>query len=132
MKHLLKASVTAILIVFTVTFVVIAIDSIGNPYTDILIILFMAGVAALVSSIVIFFWAIPIHLLLSRIKKTHPGWYIAAVVIPCFAFIFVLKPFGRDLNLHLLQQALFCTSVGCLGAVGFWYFAVHQQRESTQ
>lgn len=128
MKHLLIASLITVLIVFTVTFVVTAINAIGTDFSDIRFSLVISGVAALVASIVVLFWAIPIHLLLSRINQKFLGWYISSAVIPSFAFIYILKPFGRDTDIQLFQQALFCSFAGSLGALGFWYFAVYRQR----
>lgn len=128
MKHILIASLTTVLIVFTITFLVTAMDSIGTENPNLLIPLFISGVAALVSLIVVLFWAIPVHLLLGRIKQNYLGWYIVAAVLPSFAFIFILKPFGQDPGMVLMQQALFCSFAGSIGAVGFWYFAVYRQR----
>lgn len=128
MKRLLIASLLTILIVFAVTLVVTAIDSIGSDFSDIRITLFMAAFAAFIASIVVLFWAIPIHLLLNRFKHTQVGWYLLSAVIPSFAFIYIIKPFGQDLHIHLFQQALFCSFAGALGALGFWYIAVYRQR----
>lgn len=128
MKHLSIASAVSVLIVFTVTFLVSAIDSIGSDYSDLRISLVIAGVAALVACIVIIVWALPVHLALRKLKHQSLVLYLVAAVIPSFIFIFAFKPFGQDSGIDLLQQALFCSFLGCLGAASFWYIAVYRLR----
>lgn len=127
MKHLSVASVLVVVIAFVVTFVVTAIDSIGSDY-DIRISLVIAGVAALVAAIVVIFWVIPVHLILKFFNRSNLAWYILAAIVPGFAFVYALKPFGNDSNTTLLAQTLFCSFVGAIGATTFWYIAVFKLR----
>lgn len=115
------------LMVFVVTFVVAAIDSIGSDYPT-GISLMIASVAAIVALIVVVVWAIPVHLLLQKYSRSNVAWYIFSAVIPSFAFIYIFNPFGHDTNLDMLRQALFCSFGGGLGAIAFWFIAVFQQR----
>ena len=128
MKHLVIASGLVVLIVFMVTFVVALIDSIGSEYSGIRISLIMAGVAAIVASVVLVIWAVPVHLLLQKYSRSNVAWYILAAIIPSFIFIYLFKPFGHDTDIYLFGQALFCSFSGSLGAVAFWYVVVYRQR----
>ena len=128
MKNLAIASVIVVLIVFTATFTVTFIDALGTDYSNILLPLFISSIAAIVALVVVLIWAIPVHLLLKRINQERVAWYILAAVVPSFFYIYVFKPFGNDLQIHLLLQALFCSFVGSLGAVAFWYIVVYRQR----
>jgi len=127
MKHLSVASGLVVLIVFVVTFVAATVDAIHTDYS-VFIALLTSGVASLVALVVVIFWAIPVHLILNRINKSGLVWYILAALIPSFAFIYALKPFGQDTNFDLLIQALFCSFAGTLGAIVFWYIAVYKKR----
>lgn len=109
-------------------FLVAAIDSIGSHYSDLRISLMIAGVAALVTCIVIIVWALPVHFALRKLKHQSLVWYLVAAVIPSSIFIYAFKPFGQDSNIGLLQQGLFCSFVGCLASASFWYIAVYRQR----
>ena len=127
MKNLFIASALNVLIVFIVTFLVITIDSIGNDMGHIVISLTISALAAAVAFVVLLFWAIPLHLILKRLNYSNPIWYILLALIPSFMFIYAFKPFGIDSNIDLLQQALFCSFVGSLSAIIFWYFAVYKE-----
>jgi hypothetical protein len=128
MKHLLIASLVSVLTVFLVTFVVTFIDSIGSAYSHPLITLFIAGVSAMVASIVVLVWAIPIHLVLKRLNRPNVAWYLLSATVPAFVFIYIFKPLGNDSDVHLFGQAIICTIYGCLGVLSFWYIAVYRQR----
>ena len=128
MKNLIIASLVSVLTVFVITFLVTLVDSLGTAYSNPLISISIAGIAALVSTIVVVVWAIPLHLLLSRFKKLNVSWYLLGAVVPAFFFIYAFKPFGNDTNSTLFIQALICTLYGSLGALSFWYIAVYRQR----
>ncbi|WP_127560362.1 hypothetical protein [Saccharospirillum alexandrii] len=128
MKHLSMASAVTVLLVFTVVFLVSVIDSVGSDYSDFRISLVIAGVASLVACIVVIVWAIPVHFTLRQLKHQSLVWYLLAALIPGFTFIYAFKPFGQDSDIDLLQQALFCSFSGCIGAASFWYIAVYRQR----
>lgn len=128
MKRLFLAIVAVVLIVFAVTFLVIAINSWGRDFPGIAISIVIAFFAAIVASIVVITWAIPIHLLLRKLGYSNIAWYIVAAIIPSFGFIYGLKPFGNDKPIDLFMQASFCSVAGGLGAVAFWYILVYRQR----
>ncbi|MBG9990968.1 hypothetical protein [Pseudoalteromonas sp. NZS37] len=128
MKSLYIASLSTVLTVFVVTFVVTAIDSIGSDYTDIRISLLIASVAAIVALIVVMVWALPVHFALKKLNHQGFFWYLLASVVPCVVFIYAFKPFGQDSNIDLIKQTLFCSFCGCIGAGIFWYMAVYRQR----
>ena len=128
MKHLLIASLVSVLTIFSATFVVTFIDSIGTAYSHPSITLLIAGVSAMVASIVVLVWAIPIHFVLKRLSKLNVTWYLMSSIVPAFVFIYAFKPFGNDSSTDLFGQAIICTIYGCLGALSFWYIAVYRQR----
>jgi hypothetical protein len=124
MKNILIASLAFLLTVFALVFLVALIDSIGSDFGDIRISAVIAGVATLVALIVLVVWAIPIHFLLGKFGKVKYCWYVLPALLPGFVFVYWLKPFGRDPDLHLLLQALFCSFVGVVSSLVFWYLAV--------
>jgi hypothetical protein len=128
MKRLFISIIAVVLIVFAVTFLVFAINSWGHDFPGILISLVIAFFAALVALIVAVVWAIPIHLLLQKLGYSNITWYIVAAIIPSFAFIYGLKPFGNDKPIDLLMQASICSLAGGLSAIAFWYILVYRQR----
>lgn len=128
MKRLFIASVVVVLIVFAVTFLMSVINSWGRDFPGILISLVIAFFAAMVALIIVVVWAIPIHLLLQKLGYSNIAWYIVAAIIPSFAFIYGLKPFGNDKQIELLGQAFFCSLAGGLSSVAFWYILVYRQR----
>ncbi|MBU6955056.1 hypothetical protein [Hahella sp. HN01] len=126
MKNTLIASLAMLLTVFLLVFLTAVIDSINNEFSDFRISAVIAGVATLVALVVLVIWAIPGHLLLNKLKKDKLIWYIAPALLPGFVFVYWLKPFGQDAEPSLLIQALFCSFVGAVSAVVFWYFAVYR------
>lgn len=96
---------------------------------DLILSLLFSGVytfaAAIVATIVVVVWAIPVHLLLTCINLQRLIWYIVAAVIASFVFAYLFKPFG---NTHVLRQALVFSAFGSLGAATFWYWAVYCPR----
>jgi ABC-type glycerol-3-phosphate transport system permease component len=128
MKRLFIASVAVVIIVFAVTFFVCVIGSWGRDFPSILISLVIASFAAIVALIVVVAWAIPVHLLLQKFGYSNITWYIVAAIVPSFAFIYGLKPFGNDKPIDLFMQASFCSLAGSLGSVAFWYILVYRQR----
>lgn len=128
MKRLLTSSILVVSTVFVVTFFVTLVDALGSNYPIILISLLIASTAAIVALFVVAVWAIPIHLLLQKLGYSNIAWYIVAAIIPSFAFIYGLTPFGNDKPIDLFMQASFCSLAGGLGAVAFWYILVYRQR----
>lgn len=124
MKNILVASASVLGTVFILVFLAAGIDSIGSDFSDIRITALIAGVATLIALVALAIWAIPLHLLLSRIGKTKLIWYLLPSLLPGFIFVYWFKPFGRDLDLHLLSQAAFCSFIGAAAGMVFWYFAV--------
>jgi hypothetical protein len=128
MKSLSVASLCTILTVFVMTFLVSAVDSIGTDYSDIRISLLIAGVAAIVSMVVLVIWALPLHYVLKKLERQALHWYLLAAVVPSVIFIYGFKPFGQDSSVDLMKQALFCSVCGLIGAAVFWYMAVFRLR----
>lgn len=128
MKSLSVASLCTILTVFVMTFLVSAVDSIGTDYSDIRISLLIAGVAAIVSMVVLVIWALPLHYVLKKLEQQALYWYLLAAVVPSVIFIYGFKPFGQDSSVDLMKQALFCSICGLFGAAVFWYMAVFRLR----
>ncbi|MDN4503640.1 hypothetical protein QX776_14600 [Alteromonadaceae bacterium BrNp21-10] len=128
MKHLLSASVFAVLSVFAIVFVVTLLATIGDDYSTIMTPILMSSVAAIVSLFILVVWAIPVHLILKRLNQESFFYYLLAAIIPSFIFIYGFKPFGNDPNIDLIKQALFCSFCGCVGAVVFWYITVYRKR----
>lgn len=128
MKNLFIAIGITILVVSIATFAVSAIDSAGSDYAGIGIPFMVAAVASLVSLVITIFWAIPIHFVLQRKNRFGLGWYVIAAIIASVLFVYVLEPFGHDAHIVLLQQALFCSFVGTLGASAFWHMVVYKKR----
>ncbi len=124
-KRLLFASFSVVLVVFLSTLLVMVIDSDHQASTWI-ISLFTAGVAAAIAALLVVFWAIPLHLVLVKFSYLNFIWYFLGAVIPSFAFIYGLKPFGDDSAKDLLLQASVCTIIGSMGAFVFWYIAVYK------
>lgn len=134
MKNLFKSSALVVLIVFTITLVIGLIDSIkptGVSSAAVAMSWVIAFAAALVAIFVVIVWAIPVHLVLSKMGHSNIAWYILAAVIPSFVFIFVVKPFGLDPFSALLTQALICSFIGSVGAAAFWYLSVYRQTPVT-
>lgn len=128
MKSLSVASLCTILTVFVMTFLVSAVDSIGTDYSDIRISLLIAGVAAIVSMVVLVIWALPLHYVLKKLEQQALHWYLLAAVVPSVIFIYGFKPFGQDSSVDLMKQTLFCSICGLFGAAVFWYMAVFRLR----
>jgi len=110
------------------TFLVSVVDSIGTDYSDIIISLLIAGVAALVSMVVLVIWALPLHYVLKKLERQALHWYLLAAVVPSVLFIYGFKPFGQDSSIDLMIQAVFCSLCGLIGAAVFWYMTVFRLR----
>lgn len=132
MKSTFVAILATIFTTFLITFIVTYIGTLNSEYYDFKMALLMSSVAAFVSLIVTICWSLPIHLYLKKHNKVSLGWYALIAVIPSLGFIYLLKPFGEDSASDLFTQALFCTSVGVVAAVVFWYFAVYQITHNKQ
>jgi len=124
MKSIFIAVLATVLTTFFITLMVTYIDSVFTENYGYQVSLMMSGVAALVSLVITMFWALPFHLLFKRRNKNSYVWYILIAVVPSVGFIYILKPFGHDTALTLFFQALFCSFVGVVAAMVFWYFAV--------
>ncbi len=132
MKNVLVASVCVLVTVFILVFLAAGIDSIGSDFGDIRITALIAGVAALIALIVLVIWAIPLHFILNRIGKTKLTWYLLPSLLPGFIFVYWFKPFGRDRDLHLLSQSMFCSFVGAAAGIAFWYFTVYKPQRTSR
>ena len=110
------------------TFVVSAVYSIGTAYSGITISLLTASVAAIVAIVVVLAWALPLHYVLKKLERQEFHWYLLAALVPSVIFIYGFKPFGQDSSVDLMQQTLFCSICGLIGAAVFWYVAVYRTR----
>lgn len=127
MKHILIASLTSIVVVFFISLLLFLVSFAGGAYSGFLLALSAAFVATVVASISIILFAIPIHLVLSHYNYKNVTWYIISALICDSVFIYGFKPFGNDTQSDLFTQLLICSSIGSIGAVVFWFFAVHRK-----
>lgn len=132
MKSIFIASLTAVLCVFVISFMVSALETIGTTYTDLGISFLFACVAGLVALIVMLLWAWPVHFVLRRLQRQSLHWYMLMALVPSLLFIYGLKPFGKDAAVDLLKQALFCSFCAVIAAAVFWYLAVYRPALSTK
>ncbi|WNC67368.1 hypothetical protein RI845_12660 [Thalassotalea nanhaiensis] len=79
-------------------------------------------IAALIACIVVTVWAIPVHLVLNKLKKFHIGWYILSALIPCLGLITLELQSTHPVPALGLPSILF----GVPGAAVFWYFSVYR------
>lgn len=90
----------------------------------------IAGVAGVVSFVVLVFITLPLHYALTRIGKVGSLWYILPGMLTGPMFVLSLKPFGQDTVPGLALQSLYCGFLGTVGAAMFWYIAVWQPRQT--
>ena len=128
MKIISLANLAAIVSVFVATLIISVVGSIGQQFQPLWSLL-LAVVAALVAMPITLIWATPMHLLIRKFKGESVLWYLLIAVIPSILFIYILKPFGEDSAKDLATQAFFCSVIGYIAAMSFWYFSVYKQRE---
>lgn len=127
MKHIFIASLSTIVMVFLISLLLFLVSFAGGAYSNFLIALSTAFVATVVATVSVILFAIPIHLILSHYQYKNVLWYIFSALICASVFIYGFKPFGNDTPSDLFIQLLICSSIGSIGAVVFWFFAVHRK-----
>ena len=122
-KRLVVGSLLAVL---SVSLVTMAIFGLGADNRDLAF--FSAYASGIVSSFIalafVLFWGLPIHIALSKYRKTAWAWYMIAGFLPGPLFIFILEPFGSDSFQYLIIQSALCGILGVIGASVFWFYVV--------
>jgi len=123
MIKLIKSILYSVLSVFILTFFVGIFTKIAHSPAGLNGAFLIASVSSIIAILGLFFWGLPIHLVLKRYGKTNIIWYILAGILPCFVAVFVFYPFGKDEFQTLIMQATMLSIVGALVSSVFWFFA---------
>lgn len=122
----MRVAIGSLLTVFLITVLATAAPWIIGPNNDLreATSYGMAIVSPIVATVCLVVWGLPVHFILSKYKMKEFWWYVIAGFIPAPIFVFVTKPLGADITIHLLMQSIYFGVFGCIGALIFWFYVV--------
>jgi len=123
LKGLMAAYIAAIIALL----VPIIADGIGNDALHWSILVFWSA-GTIVITLALLLAGLPVALVLEHYDLDKTYHYAVAALVPGPLFVFLLKPFGNDTFPTLLLQTAFCSLVGGIAALAYWYVAVRDYK----
>lgn len=122
---LLKGSIISIGAMFVFVVLSFLIFGIGNEL-QVVTVLGAAVVAAVLLPIVFVLWGLPMHFFMQKIGIKNVIAYSIVGALPGAVFITIFEPFGAGPLALAVVQSMFCSFVGAVGSVSFWYLVVYR------